>query len=184
MFPQPHPSIFILCFHTGYKKGDILTRKEIRANLTHYIRQQNLVIEGDKSRITLDPHLSDLSKIKDVKCMWNDVMQKAEQAFGQCYVISLPGRIPITVKGKLPPIQYKVEKRTGNKVVTLISNFTIFGIEGKELAQKLQLLQSSSACVVQGVKGEEVLVQGDARKHATKLLLNEYKIPKTFVSDL
>ena len=66
--------------------------------------------------------------------------------------------------------------------MTIISNFEVFGIEAKELAQKLQHVMSSSASVVPGLKSENVLVQGDARKLASKLLLDQYKIPRAFVA--
>ena len=147
-----------------------------------YIKSHDLADPANKKLVRLDPLLSTIIKTRDLTAQWNQVIQKVESNCGKCYVISLPDKFPITVKGDLPPIQFKVEKRTGNKKVTIISNFEVFGIEPKELAQKLQHVMSSSASVVPGLRTESnVLVQGDARRLASKLLIDEYKIPKTFV---
>ncbi|XP_063679257.1 eukaryotic translation initiation factor 2D-like isoform X1 [Bolinopsis microptera] len=166
----------------GHKKGDILSRKTLRDNVITYIKSHDLADPDNKKLVRLDPLLSTIIKTRDLTAQWNQVIQKVESNCGKCYVISLPDKFPITVKGDLPPIQFKVEKRTGNKKVTIISNFEVFGIEAKELAQKLQHVMSSSAAVVPGLRTESnVLVQGDARRLASKLLIDEYKIPKTFV---
>lgn len=166
------------------KKGDIMLRKAMREHITEYIRSNNLTNEANKQLVILDPLLSSLMRTRDTTAPWNQIMQKVEANCGKCHVISLPDKFPITVKGDLPPIQFKVEKRTGNKKVTIVSNFEIFGIEAKELAQKLQHVMSSSASVVPGLKTGEnnVLVQGDARRLASKLLLDYYRIPKSFVA--
>ena len=167
---------------SGHKKGDILLRKTLRDHVIGYIKSHDLADPANKKLVRLDPLLSTVMKTRDLSAPWNQVLQKVESNCGKCYIISLPDKFPITVKGDLPPIQFKVEKRTGNKKVTIISNFEVFGIEGKELAQKLQHVMSSSASVVPGLKSENVLVQGDARKLASKLLLEHYKIPKSFVA--
>ena len=151
--------------------------------MINYIKSHDLADPEDKRKVRLDPILSTVMRTRDLTAPWNQVMQRVEASCGKCYVISLPDKFPKTVKGELPPIQFKVEKRTGNKKVTIISNFEIFGIEAKELAQKLQHVMSSSATVVPGLKSENVLVQGDARKLASKLLLEQYKIPKSFVAN-
>lgn len=167
----------------GYKKGDVLNRKEMRCVITEYIKRNNLMVEGNKKLIQLDPILSSVMKTRDTTANWNEVMQRVEAACGKCYIITLPDKFPITVKGKLPPIEFKVEKRTGNKKVTIVSNFGVFGIDAKELAHRLQILMSSSATVEVGPgAAETVLVQGDARRTAAKLLLEEYKIPRKYVS--
>lgn len=170
----------------GFKKGDVILRKKMRDVITDYIKSNDMTDPDNKSRIILDPLVSTLMKTRDTHASWNQVMQKVEAACGKCYVIALPDKFPITVKGDLPPIKFTVEKRTGNKKVTVISNFQVFGIEPKELAQKMQYVMSSSAAVVPGLKAgsENVLVQGDARKLATKLLLEQYKIPRSFVAAL
>ena len=172
--------------YSGFKKGDVILRKKMRDVITDYIKSNDMTDPDNKSRIILDPLVSTLMKTRDTHASWNQVMQKVEAACGKCYVIALPDKFPITVKGDLPPIKFTVEKRTGNKKVTVISNFQVFGIEPKELAQKMQYVMSSSAAVVPGLKAgsENVLVQGDARKLATKLLLEQYKIPRSFVAAL
>ena len=160
-----------------------MQRKAMREQITEYIRSNCLTNESNKKLVTLDPLLSTIMKTRDTTAPWNQIMQKVEANCGKCFVISLPDKFPITVKGDLPPIQFKVEKRTGNKKVTIISNFEIFGIEAKELAQKLQHVMSSSASAVPGTKSDSnVLVQGDARKLASKLLVEQYGIPKSYVS--
>ena len=57
---------------------------------------------------------------RELTSNWNTVMQKISSGCGQCYIISLPEQAPIVVKGELPPISFKVEKRSGDKITLLI----------------------------------------------------------------
>lgn len=166
----------------GHRKGEILSKQQVRHYVTEYIKTNQLSSTERKGQINLDPLLSTLIKTRELTSNWNQVMQKISSGCGQCYIISLPEQAPIVVKGELPPISFKVEKRSGNKKMTIISKFNVFGIDAKELSHKLQLAMSSSASVVLGAKDlYEVQVQGDARKTATKILIEEYHIPKNFI---
>ncbi|KAL4978393.1 hypothetical protein BDW66DRAFT_19223 [Aspergillus desertorum] len=87
------------------------------------------------------------------------------------YAILKPGQTLSDVKpkaGTTPKALVTVERRTGSKTVTKVSNLEIFGIIPTLLAEELQKKCASSTSVSQATgapKGVmEVLVQGDQRK--------------------
>ncbi|KAL2865347.1 putative RNA binding protein Ligatin/Tma64 [Aspergillus lucknowensis] len=87
------------------------------------------------------------------------------------YVILKPGQTLSDVKpkaGSVPKVNVTIERRTGSKTVTKVSNLEIFGIIPNLLAEELQKKCASSTSVSQATgaaKGVmEVLVQGDQRK--------------------
>ncbi|KAL4780851.1 hypothetical protein BJX76DRAFT_336788 [Aspergillus varians] len=87
------------------------------------------------------------------------------------YVILKPGQTLSDVKpkaGAAPKANVTLERRTGSKTVTKVSNLEIFGIIPSLLAEELQKKCASSTSVSQATgapKGVmEVLVQGDQRK--------------------
>ena len=89
----------------------------------------------------------------------------------QYYAILKPGQTLADVKpkaGATPKAHVTIEKRTGSKVVTKVTNLEIFGIIPGLLAEELQKKCASSTSVTQATgapKGVmEVLVQGDQRK--------------------
>ncbi|KAJ5578114.1 uncharacterized protein N7459_007078 [Penicillium hispanicum] len=87
------------------------------------------------------------------------------------YAILKPGQTLADVKpksGATPKALVTLEKRTGSKTVTKVTNLEIFGIIPSLLAEELQKKCASSTSVTQATgapKGVmEVLVQGDQRK--------------------
>ncbi|KAL4816292.1 hypothetical protein BDW67DRAFT_161983 [Aspergillus spinulosporus] len=87
------------------------------------------------------------------------------------YAILKPGQTLSDVKpkaGAAPKAIVTVERRTGSKTVTKVSNLEVFGIIPTLLAEELQKKCASSTSVSQATgapKGVmEVLVQGDQRK--------------------
>lgn len=87
------------------------------------------------------------------------------------YAILKPGQTLADVKpkaGATPKAHVMIEKRTGSKTVTKVTNLEIFGIIPALLAEELQKRCASSTSVTQATgapKGVmEVLVQGDQRK--------------------
>jgi translation initiation factor 2D len=87
------------------------------------------------------------------------------------YAILKPGQTLLDVKpkaGAAPKVNVTLERRTGSKTVTKVSNLEIFGIIPNLLAEELQKKCASSTSVSQATgaaKGVmEVLVQGDQRK--------------------
>ncbi|KAL4754899.1 hypothetical protein BDW72DRAFT_164600 [Aspergillus terricola var. indicus] len=87
------------------------------------------------------------------------------------YAILKPGQTLSDVKpkaGAAPKALVTVERRTGSKTVTKVSNLEVFGIIPTLLAEELQKKCASSTSVSQATgapKGVmEVLVQGDQRK--------------------
>lgn len=86
------------------------------------------------------------------------------------YAILKPGQTlaDVKIKAGTPKALVTVEKRTGTKTATKVSNLEIFGIVPNLLAEELQKKCASSTSVTQAggaAKGMmEVFVQGDQRK--------------------
>lgn len=87
------------------------------------------------------------------------------------YIILKPGQTIADVKpkaGAAPKAHVTVERRTGSKTVTKVSNLEIFGIIPNILAEELQKKCASSTSVTQATGASkgimEVLVQGDQRR--------------------
>ena len=97
------------------------------------------------------------------------------------------GQVPPKVqKGKLDPIEISVGTRSGNKKVTLVHNLEILGINPEEFAHKCQVGVAASTSVSEAVNrkpagAKEVLVQGNQTKFISKLLLEDYKIPRKYI---
>lgn len=57
-----------------------------------------------------------------------------------------------------------MEKRSGNKVVTLINNITIFGIDPKILSQKIQTAVATGSSLINSApncQGPQILINGN-----------------------
>ncbi|KAA8651855.1 hypothetical protein EYZ11_006217 [Aspergillus tanneri] len=87
------------------------------------------------------------------------------------YVILRTGQTLLDVKprpGAAPKVNVTIERRTGSKTITKVSNLEVFGIIPSLLAEELQKKCASSTSVAQATgaaKGiMEVLVQGDQRR--------------------
>lgn len=78
------------------------------------------------------------------------------------------------MKGKMVPLEVKVEKKAGNKLVTVIKNLEGLAMDPNSLARELQQVVGASV----GVREEpnhshSVTVQGDQTKLLDKFLLRE-----------
>ena len=95
----------------------------------------------------------------------------------------------IVQKGKLEPIEMMLGTRSGNKKVTLIHNLDIYGIDMPEFAHKCQVGVAASTAVHEAPNKKkpgghpvmEVLIQGNQVAFASKLLLEEYKLPRKYI---
>lgn len=87
--------------------------------------------------------------------------------------------------GQPPKVQIIIEKRTGTKVVTKISNLEPFNINPQLLAPELQRKCAGSASVGQHVGGKpgmmEIVVQGDQRDILTRDILSKRGVDTRWV---
>lgn len=161
-----------------YKYTDIST------HLDQYLQSQNLIAPENRRIINLNPYLAntiftssspeDQGTLKRGKVTRDGLLKRLleDHTFLQPhYAILKPGQTLTDVKpkaGATPKALVTLEKRTGSKTVTKVTNLEIFGIVPSLLAEELQKKCASSTSVTQAVgapKGVmEVLVQGDQRK--------------------
>ncbi|CEO58867.1 Putative Filamentous baseplate protein Ligatin [Penicillium brasilianum] len=157
---------------------------DVSAHLDQYLQSQNLISPENRRIINLNPYLAntiftssspeDQGTLKRGKVTRDGLLKRLleDHTFLQPhYAILKPGQTLADVKpkaGAVPKALVTLEKRTGSKTVTKVTNLEIFGIVPSLLAEELQKKCASSTSVTQAVgapKGVmEVLVQGDQRK--------------------
>ncbi|KAL6236934.1 hypothetical protein BDW75DRAFT_205209 [Aspergillus navahoensis] len=168
-----HPSNY-------YKYSDVSKR------IDEYIQAQNppIVDPQNKRILSLTPFLANtiftsssaddkntLARGKTTRDFLLKRLIEDSTLLAPHYAILKPGQTLSDVKpkaGATPKALVTVERRTGSKTVTKVSNLEIFGIIPTLLAEELQKKCASSTSVSQATgapKGVmEVLVQGDQRK--------------------
>ncbi|KAL4915106.1 hypothetical protein BDW62DRAFT_203962 [Aspergillus aurantiobrunneus] len=157
---------------------------DVSKHLDQYIQSQDpsIVDPQNKRILTLTPFLantiftsaadkSTLARGKTTRDMLLKRLVEDSTLLAPHYVILKPGQTLSDVKpkaGAAPKANVTVERRTGSKTVTKVSNLEVFGIIPNLLAEELQKKCASSTSVSQATgaaKGVmEVLVQGDQRK--------------------
>ena len=157
---------------------------DVSAHVEQYVQSQNLVSADNRRIINLNPFLAntiftsasaeDQGTLKRGKVTRDALLKRIleDHTFLQPhYAILKSGQTLADVKpkaGATPKAVVTLEKRTGSKTVTKVTNLEIFGIIPSMLAEELQKKCASSTSVTQAVgapKGVmEVLVQGDQRK--------------------
>ncbi|KAF7550220.1 hypothetical protein G7Z17_g5850 [Cylindrodendrum hubeiense] len=165
-------------------KTEFYSAQQVSSALKSYIEQhEDLGVQGG-STVKLDPFLAnsilgsnpnyDDSQFLAAGRISRSALQKRilnDNRLCQPYYIISRSRAASQQKpqaGPPPRIQVTIEKRTGTKVVTKVSNLDPFFIDPQLLAPELQKKCAGSASVGQ-VKGAkpglmEVVVQGDQRK--------------------
>jgi translation initiation factor 2D len=179
----------------GRLKGDALSHAEVRDLLRQFVTQKNLRSATDKAGVTLDETLKDLVLTGDERRLevatmkWDELMSRIQAKMSSAYSVHFPGSAaPLVHKGKMEAIELSVHSRSGNKKVTLIHNLEPFGLDPKEVAHRCQVGVAASTSVGAAENRKpgsvEVLVQGNQLAFISKLLLNEYKIPRKFINGL
>ncbi|KAJ5987117.1 hypothetical protein N7451_011482 [Penicillium sp. IBT 35674x] len=160
--PDIFPALSTTSPKNYYKYSDVDNRRII--NLNPYLA--NTIFTSSSSE--------DLGALKRGMVTRDGLLKRVieDHAFLQPhYAILKPGQTLADVKpkaGATPKAVITLEKRTGSKTVTKVSNLEVFGIVPTLLAEELQKKCASSTSVTQAVgapKGVmEVLIQGDQRK--------------------
>ncbi|KAM5350131.1 hypothetical protein ACJ41O_006636 [Fusarium nematophilum] len=172
-------------------KTEFYSAQQISAALKSYIEQHPDLGGQGASSVKLDPFLAnsilgsnpsqDDSHVLAAGCISRSALQKRvldDTHLCQPYYVIVRNQAASEQKPKagLPPhIHITIEKRTGTKVVTKISNLEPFFIDPQVLAPELQKKCAGSASVGQAPGAKpglmEVVVQGDQRKILAKEIL-------------
>ncbi|KAH7718918.1 Protein C25H3.4 [Aphelenchoides avenae] len=169
----------------GYRKGDIIQPNQVRELVVHYATENKLI---DGSKLTLDDTLQTMMRhfLPD-KFPINDVTQKISSQMTKAFVVTLEDGRRIVRRQKMPEIVMSIEKRAGNKVVTLVNNVTVFGIDVKEFCHRIQTKVATGTTVIAEAplcEGPQVLVHGNQVNFIGELLLDEIGIQTKFVKGL
>ena len=161
------------------------TYSDVSSHLDKYLQSQDPPIVSKENRriINLNPYLAntvftsgsseDQGTLKRGMVTRDGLLKRIMEDTSMLqphYAILKPGQTLADVKpkaGATPKAQVTIEKRTGSKVVTKVTNLEVFSIIPSVLAEELQKKCASSTSVTQAngaPKGVmEVLVQGDQR---------------------
>ena len=180
----------------GMRKGDGLTSAEVRECIRDYVNKENLQHPTDSSIINLDPVIAEAVLVKGenlvVTFRWDKLTSRITNKMTKGYSMDVKiGNTTKTVvqKGKLEPIEMMLGTRSGNKKVTLIHNLDLYGIDMSEFAHKCQVGVAASTTIHEAPNKKragghpvmEVLVQGNQVAFASKLLIDEYKLPRKYI---
>nr|XP_054764505.1 eukaryotic translation initiation factor 2D-like [Lytechinus pictus] len=182
--------------HSGYKRGCWMTKEDVRNAITAYIKNESLVDQNDYSRVTLDPILHDAvvnkSECSITHLKWDQLFTRFLHKMNPGYQIVFPGELPAGVqpqihKGQVQPIILKLDRKAGNKWITVIQNLEQFSLDPKEFAHRLQIAVAASTTVTEcsnAKLGLQVTVQGNQIKFLDKFLTGHYQIPRRYIDGL
>jgi len=170
-------------------KGHGMTGSEVRDYIVRYVRENNLQDATSKHLVKLDPILADVVLGKGenhvVEMRWDEITLRFQAKMSDGYSLQFPGMPPSFHKGKLEPVELTTATRSGNKKITLVYNLENYGIDPTEFAHKCQVGVAASTAVNPAVNRKtgavEVMVQGNQVGFASKLLMDQYKIPRKYV---
>ncbi|XP_043424302.1 eukaryotic translation initiation factor 2D isoform X4 [Prionailurus bengalensis] len=103
------------------------------------------------------------------------------------YQVTFPGQEPIVKKGRICPIDITLAQRASNKKVTVVRNLEAYGLDPCSVAAILQQRCQASATVTPapGAKDSlQVQIQGNQIHHLSRLLLEEYQLPRKHIQGL
>ncbi|XP_022364457.1 eukaryotic translation initiation factor 2D isoform X2 [Enhydra lutris kenyoni] len=153
-------SMTLLFQESGHKKGSVLEGREVRTIIVNYAKKNDLVDANNK------------------KCL--ERLQPA-------YEVTFPGQEPIVKKGKICPIDITLAQRASNKKVTVVRNLEAYGLDPCSVAAVLQQRCQASTTVspAPGAKDSlQVQVQGNQIHHLSRLLLEDYQLPRKYIQGL
>ncbi|XP_074078636.1 eukaryotic translation initiation factor 2D [Macrotis lagotis] len=177
---------------SGHKKGSTLSGSEVRAIIIDYAKKNNLVDVNNKNFVKIDPILCDCILEKEeqhtvLRLPWDKLIERCLERLNPAYQMTFYGQEPIVKKGKICPIDITLAQRACNKKVTLIRNLEVFGLDPNSVAAILQQRGQASATItpVPGAKNAlQVQIQGNQINHLSRLLLEEYNIPRKYIQGL
>ncbi|NP_001189417.1 eukaryotic translation initiation factor 2D [Canis lupus familiaris] len=187
------PANMTLLFQeSGHKKGSILEGGEVRTIIINYAKKNDLVDANNKNLVKLDPILCDCILEKNeqhtvMKLPWDSLLTRCFEKLQPAYQVSFPGQEPIVKKGKICPIDISLAQRASNKKVTVVRNLEPYGLDPCSVASILQQRCQASTTVTPapGAKDSlQVQIQGNQVHHLSRLLLEEYRLPRKYIQGL
>ncbi|XP_025847142.1 eukaryotic translation initiation factor 2D isoform X2 [Vulpes vulpes] len=187
------PANMTLLFQeSGHKKGSILEGGEVRTIIINYAKKNDLVDANNKNLVKLDPILCDCILEKNeqhtiMKLPWDSLLTRCFEKLQPAYQVSFPGQEPIVKKGKICPIDISLAQRASNKKVTVVRNLEPYGLDPCSVASILQQRCQASTTVTPapGAKDSlQVQIQGNQIHHLSRLLLEEYRLPRKYIQGL
>uniref|UniRef100_A0A4W4DW84 DM2 domain-containing protein n=1 Tax=Electrophorus electricus TaxID=8005 RepID=A0A4W4DW84_ELEEL len=105
------------------EKGAVLQASEVRTIITDYVKRNDLVLESNKSYVSINPVLCDCllekSEYQDVELLkWEDLLSRVLSRMQACHQLLFPGQVPVVRKGQVEPIDINVASRGSNKKVS------------------------------------------------------------------
>ncbi|XP_030158638.1 eukaryotic translation initiation factor 2D isoform X2 [Lynx canadensis] len=185
-------SMTLLFQESGHKKGSILEGGEVRTIIINYVKRNDLVDADNKNLVKLDPILCDCILEKNeqhtvMKLPWDSLLTRCLEKLQPVYQVTFPGQEPIVKKGRICPIDITLAQRASNKKVTVVRNLEAYGLDPCSVAAILQQRCQASATVTPapGAKDSlQVQIQGNQVHHLSRLLLEEYQLPRKHIQGL
>ncbi|XP_053562567.1 eukaryotic translation initiation factor 2D [Bombina bombina] len=177
---------------TGHRKGDLLTQSDVRSIIITYVKTNELVHPNNRNFVMINPILCDclLEKSEQNNILalkWDDLLSRCLERMQHSYQVLFPGQSPIIRKGNIEPVEINVLQRGSNKKVTVIKNLELYGLDPSSFANILQQrVQASATCSVPpGSKDRvQVQIQGNQVSQVGKLLLEDFKMSRKYVTGL
>ncbi|XP_078297389.1 eukaryotic translation initiation factor 2D isoform X3 [Panthera onca] len=185
-------SMTLLFQESGHKKGSILEGGEVRMIIINYVKRNDLIDADNKNLVKLDPILCDCILEKNeqhtvMKLPWDSLLTRCLEKLQPVYQVTFPGQEPIVKKGRICPIDITLAQRASNKKVTVVRNLEAYGLDPCSVAAILQQRCQASATVTPapGAKDSlQVQIQGNQVHHLSRLLLEEYQLPRKHIQGL
>ncbi|KAM9212327.1 eukaryotic translation initiation factor 2D isoform 1-T1 [Dugong dugon] len=185
-------SMTLLFQESGHKKGSFLEGSEVRTVIINYAKNNDLVDADNKNLVKLDPVLYDCILEKNekhtvLKLPWDSLLTRCLEKLQPAYQVTFPGQEPIVKKGKICPIDIILAQRASNKKVTIVRNLEAYGLDPCLVAAILQQRCQASTTVTPapGAKDSlQVQIQGNQVHHLSRLLLDEYQLPRKHIQGL
>ncbi|XP_034866064.1 eukaryotic translation initiation factor 2D isoform X4 [Mirounga angustirostris] len=185
-------SMTLLFQESGHKKGSVLEGAEVRTIIINYAKKNDLVDADNKNLVKLDPILCDCILEKNeqhtvLKLPWDSLLTRCLERLQPAYQVTFPGQEPVMKKGKICPIDITLAQRASNKKVTVVRNLEAYGLDPYAVAAVLQQRCQASTAVspAPGAKdGLQVQIQGNQVRHLSRLLLEDYQLPRKHIQGL
>ncbi|XP_059269278.1 eukaryotic translation initiation factor 2D isoform X4 [Mustela nigripes] len=174
------------------RKGSVLEGGEVRTIIINYAKKNDLVDADNKNLVKLDPILCDCILEKNeqhtvVKLPWDSLLTRCLERLQPAYQVTFPGQEPIVKKGKICPVDITLAQRAYNKKVTVVRNLEAYGLDPCSVAAVLQQRCQASTTVTPapGAKDSlQVQIQGNQIHHLSRLLLEDYHLPRKYIQGL
>ncbi|XP_059001348.1 eukaryotic translation initiation factor 2D isoform X2 [Mustela lutreola] len=174
------------------RKGSVLEGGEVRTIIINYAKKNDLVDADNKNLVKLDPILCDCILEKNeqhtvMKLPWDSLLTRCLERLQPAYQVTFPGQEPIVKKGKICPVDITLAQRAYNKKVTVVRNLEAYGLDPCSVAAVLQQRCQASTTVTPapGAKDSlQVQIQGNQIHHLSRLLLEDYHLPRKYIQGL